>query len=59
MLCARGINAGKVSRDAAELKAANEYERYEERRRRVREEEGELEMMRHLEDAMKKLPRKP
>jgi hypothetical protein len=49
-------NAGRVSREAADRKAAEEYERFAARRRAALEVEGEGEALRALEDAAKALP---
>jgi hypothetical protein len=49
-------DAGKVSREAADEKANQEYERFSERRRFEREAEAEQENVRQLEDLAKKLP---
>lgn len=50
--------AGKISREGADRKAHQEYERFAERRRMLAEAEEER-AMRELEDKAKKLPRKP
>jgi len=54
-------DAGKVSRDAADEKAAQEYERFSERRRTEIEDQAESDRLKQLEDLAKKLPkpRKP
>ncbi len=49
-------NAGKVSRDAADRKAAEEYELFAARRRAALEAAGEAEALRQLEAAAKALP---
>jgi hypothetical protein len=49
-------DAGRVSRDAADRKASDEYETFAARRREVREGEGEVDAMRALEAAAKSLP---
>ncbi len=51
-------HAGHVSRDAADSKAAQEYEAFSERRRAHLEAEGEAEALRQLEDAAKRLPKR-
>lgn len=51
--------AGRVSREAAEDKAAWEYEQFASRRRAQLESEGEADTMKQLEDAVKKLPKPP
>ena len=50
-------NAGRVSREIADQKAGEEFERFAARRRAEREANGEAEMLRGIEDAVKKLPR--
>ena len=49
-------NAGSVSRSAADQAAKDQYNRYEERRRRTLEQEGEDETIRALEETAQKLP---
>lgn len=51
-------NAGGVSRDDADRKAAEEYEKFSARRRARLEAEGEAEALRQLEDTAKKLPKR-
>jgi hypothetical protein len=50
-------DAGRVSREAADEKAAREYERFAARRRSLLEEEAEADTMKQLEEAVKKLPK--
>ena len=50
-------DAGRVSREAADEKAAREYERFAARRRSLLEEEAEAGTMKQLEEAVKKLPK--
>lgn len=52
-------NAGKVSRETADLKAAREYEQFETQRRTRSEAAGEAAAMKQLEGAAKSLPKKP
>ncbi len=49
-------HAGRVSRDAADSKAAQEYETFSERRRAHLEAEGEADALRQLEATAKQLP---
>jgi len=49
-------NAGKITREAAEQRAEQEYERFSERRRGEIESLAEQDAMKQLEDAAKKLP---
>lgn len=49
-------NAGKVSREAADRKAGEEYERFAARRRALQEAAGEADTLRQLEEAAKVLP---
>ncbi|SFL12182.1 virulence RhuM family protein [Falsiroseomonas stagni] len=51
-------NAGRVTREEADRKAAAEYEAYAARRRSALEAEGEAEALRQLEDAAKALPKR-
>jgi hypothetical protein len=51
-------DAGRVSREAADRKASDEYETFAARRREVREGEGEVDAMRALEAAAKSLPKR-
>ena len=51
-------NAGRVSRDAADRKAAEEYEKFAARRRAQLEAEGAADALRDLEEAAKTLPKK-
>ena len=55
---ARGVlpDAGKVSREEADEKAAREYEQFSERRRSAIEAEAELGQIKQLEDLARKLP---
>jgi hypothetical protein len=48
-------NAGRVSKQAAEDHAKTEFDKYETRRREHKESVGELETIRHLENAAKML----
>ncbi len=50
-------DAGKVSREAADEKAEQEYERFSERRRIATEEQAENDAMKELEETAKKLPK--
>ena len=52
-------NAGKVSRDAADQKATEQYERFSDRRRAEVEADAERDTIRELEAQVKKLPKKP
>ncbi|WP_431283166.1 virulence RhuM family protein [Humitalea sp. 24SJ18S-53] len=51
-------NAGRVTREAADRKAAAEYEVFAAHRRAALEAEGEADALRRLEDAAKKLPKR-
>ena len=51
-------NAGRVSRDAADRKAAEEYEKFAARRRAQLEAEGAADALRDLEEAAKTPPKK-
>lgn len=51
-------DAGRVSREAADRKAHDEYERFAARRREQLEAEGEATMIRALEDIAKTLPKR-
>ena len=51
-------DAGRVSRDGADRKAADEYDKFAVRRRTTQETEGEAEAIRQLEATAKKLPRR-
>jgi hypothetical protein len=51
-------DAGRTTREAADQRAAQEYERFSERRRFEIEFQSELEAMRQLEDAARLLPKK-
>ncbi len=51
-------NAGRVTREEADRKAAAEYEAFAARRRAALEAEGEAEALRQLEDAVKALPKR-
>jgi hypothetical protein len=51
-------DAGSVSRESADEKAQQEYERFSERRRSAIEAEAEQDLMRELEDTAKKLPKR-
>lgn len=51
-------NAGRVSREDANQKAAEEYDRFAARRRATREAKAEADGLSQLEDVVKKLPRK-
>jgi hypothetical protein len=51
-------NAGRVTREEADRKAAAEYEAYAARRRAALEAEGEADVLRQLEDAAKALPKR-
>ena len=51
-------DAGRVSRDGADRKAADEYDKFAARRRTTQETEGEAEAIRQLEATAKKLPRR-
>lgn len=50
-------NAGRISREAADKKAEDEYERFSERRRAELEAQGERDAIRELEERAKKLPK--
>ncbi len=50
-------NAGNVSRDEADAKATEEYERFAARRRAHLEAEGEAEALKQLENTAKRLER--
>ena len=50
-------DAGSVSRESADEKAQQEYERFSERRRSAIEAEAEQDLMRELEDTAKRLPK--
>ena len=50
-------DAGKVSREAADEKAVQEYERFSERRRAEIEAQAERDDLKQLEDLAKKLPK--
>ncbi len=50
-------DAGRVSREAADEKAAREYEEFAARRRSLLEDEAEADTMRQLEEAVKKPPK--
>jgi hypothetical protein len=56
----RGVlpDAGKVSREAADGKAIEEYERFSERRRAQIEEQAQRDSIKQLEDLAKKLPKR-
>ena len=49
-------DAGKVSREAANEKASQEYERFSERRRAEIESQAESDSLKQLEELAKKLP---
>ena len=51
-------NAGRVSRQAADRKAAEEFEKFAARRRAQLEAEGAVDALRDLEEAAKTLPKK-
>jgi len=51
-------DAGRVSREAADRKAAEEYEKFAARRRAQSEAEGAADALRTLEEAAKTLPKK-
>jgi len=51
-------DAGRISRDDADRKAAAEYEAFAARRRAQLEAEGEAQIVRELEDAAKRLPKR-
>ena len=51
-------HAGRVTREDADGKAAQEYEKFSARRRAALEDEGEAEALRSLEAAAKKLPKR-
>ena len=51
-------NAGRVSRQAADRKAAEEFEKFAARRRAQLEAEGAVDALRALEEAAKTLPKK-
>jgi hypothetical protein len=55
----RGVlpDAGNVSREAADQKAIQEYERFSERRRAQIETQAENDNLKLLEDLAKKLPK--
>ena len=50
--------AGSVSRDSADEKAQQEYERFSERRRTAIEAQAEQDLMRDLEETAQKLPKR-
>jgi hypothetical protein len=50
-------DAGRVSRETADEKAAAEYEQFAARRRDRLETEAEVDTMKQLEEAVKKLPK--
>lgn len=50
---------GRISREDADVRAEAEYEEFAARRRAMLEAEGEREQQKALEDAVKKLPKKP
>jgi len=52
-------DAGRVSRDGADRKAADEYDKFTARRRTTQEAEGEAEAIRQLEATAKTLPKRP
>jgi hypothetical protein len=56
----RGVlpDAGRVTREAADRKAAAEYEQFAARRRLQAEEQGAVDALRALEDAAKALPKR-
>lgn len=51
-------DAGRISRDSADRKAADEYDEFAARRRTTQEAEGEAEALRQLEATAKKLPKR-
>lgn len=51
-------NAGKVSRENADRIAGKAYDQFSARRRAHREDEGEAELIRELEDKAKRLPKR-
>lgn len=51
-------DAGRVTREAADRKAAEEYEKFAARRRAEAEAEGEADALRQLEDAAKAVPKR-
>ena len=51
-------DAGSVSRESADEKAQQEYERFSERRRSAIEAQAEQDLLRELEDTAKKLPKR-
>lgn len=51
-------DAGRVSRDGADRKAADEYDKFAARRRTTQEAQGEAEAIRQLEATAKKLPKR-
>lgn len=51
-------DAGKVTREAADEKAEQEYKQFSARRREALEAEGELDGLRQFEDQLKKLPKR-
>lgn len=51
-------DAGHVSREKADRKAADEYEKFSARRRAYLESEGEDDVLRQLENSVKKLPKR-
>ncbi|MCK5943358.1 MAG: virulence RhuM family protein [Planctomycetes bacterium] len=51
-------NAGRVSRAVADQKAAEEYAKFEARRRELAEAKGEADALKALEEVAKKLPQK-
>lgn len=56
----RGVlaDAGKVSREEADLRAEHEYDRFSQRRRELAEAEGERDAMSELEAKAKRLPKR-
>ena len=52
-------DAGRISREAADRKAADEYYAFAARRRALAESAGEAEAMRALEAVAKTLPKRP
>ena len=51
-------DAGRLTREAADRKAAEEYEKFAARRRAQAEAEGEADALRQLEATAKKLPKR-
>ena len=51
-------NAGRVTRDAADRKATDEYEKFAAHRRALAEAEGEADALRQLEATARKLPKR-